>query len=781
MIGQTISHYKILEKLGEGGMGVVYKAHDTKLDRVIALKFLPHYLTTDTDEKERFYHEARAASGLNHANITTIYEIQEFDDQLFLAMEFVEGKTLKQLVKEDPPSIKTVLDIAIQMCEGIAVAHEKGIVHRDIKSDNIMITAKGQVKIMDFGLAKVKGATKLTKAGSTLGTAAYMSPEQAQGEEVDQRSDIFSVGVVLYELLAGQLPFKGEHHAALMYSLINEEPMPLIRYNPKVTPELERIVSKALTKDKAERYQHADDLLADLRRERKQLEYARAGYVTSPTGVFTPQQIKKKNSKLKFIIPAVMVIIGVAVWYFMKPADRSINSIAVLPFTAAASDSSLDYVYDGVTEGIINSLSKLPSLTVMSRNSVFKYKGVDVDVQEVGKKLNVSAILLGRIVRHGNDLTISAELVDATKNSHIWGDQYSRSLSDLASLQSDISKEISNQLKITLTGDQQKELAKHVTENGEAYQLYLKGRYYWNKRNRDGFEKAIQYFRQAIDKDPTFASAYAGLGDTYDLMANYFFMNPKEAVEQARAFTQKALALDPTLAEAHVTLASIAESFDWDWNTADREYAHAIELAPNYPTAHQWYGEFLEGRSHPEKAFQELSKAIELDPLAPVLYTALGNAYYTSRRYDEAIVQLRKSLEIEPDFSRAYAGIAYCYLLKGMNDSAIQAMQKAIVCSDSSIEYIANLGALYGFAGKQQEAKKILAGLLERNKREYLSPFLIGIQYLGLNDNDQAFFWLNKAIDDREPEMEYLNVDPGFDRLRNDPRFDAIVKRVGLP
>jgi eukaryotic-like serine/threonine-protein kinase len=776
MIGQTISHYKILEKLGEGGMGVVYKAHDTKLDRDVALKFLPHYLTSDPVEKERFYHEARAASALMHPNVTVIHEIAEHDGQLYIAMELVEGKTLKQLTEHESLSIKQCLDIAIQVCDGLAAAHERGVVHRDIKSENIILTAKNQAKIMDFGLAKVKGATKLTKEGSTLGTAAYMSPEQARGEEVDQRSDIFSFGVVLYELLTSKLPFRGEHHAALMYSIVNEEPQPIARFNENVTPEIEHIVAKALEKDRGERYQHVDDLLADLRRELKKLEYAKAG---STTPVSAPTGLKSKWGKIGIAGLASGILVGIGI-YFFTSRSKPIDSMAVLPFVSGGADSTSEYLSDGFTESLINILSKLPGIKMMSSSSVFRFKGKDIDPQKAAGELGVAAVLTGHITQRGDNLAISVELINAKDNSHIWGDRYSRKLSDVIALQTEISQEISNQLKITLTSDEQKRLMKPATENTEAYQLYLKGRFYWNKRNREGFERAIQYFNQAIEKDPSYALAYAGLADAYVTMAGYFLITPKESADKAQTAARKALTLDETLAEPHTTLATLFEN-NWDWANAEKEYKRVLELNPNYATGHQWYGEFLTERGRFDDGLIELRKAQELDPLSPIAYVSMASVLAGMHRYDEGIQQIKKAFEVDQNFSRAHAVLGLLYLLKGKGTDAIQETRKAVELSDSSLEYIANLGFIYGSLGQKEEAEKILKKFLQLEKQQYVSPYLIGALYLSTGDNDQAFVWFNRAVEKHETAMLYMKIDPTFDPIRRDSRFAELMKKVGLP
>jgi len=520
MIGKTVSHYKILEKLGEGGMGVVYKAQDTKLDRIVALKFLPQHLTSDPVEKERFIHEAKAASALNHPNVTTIYEVDEFEGQMFIAMEYCEGKTLKQIIEKESLSIKKVLDIGIQIGEGLAIAHEKGIVHRDIKSDNIVLTPRGQVKIMDFGLAKLKGATKLTKTRSTLGTAAYMSPEQASGEEVDQRSDIFSFGVVLYELLTENLPFAGEHQAAIIYSILNEEPQPVARFNNKVSAKLEDMVFKALAKEREERYQHIDDLLADLRREKKSLEYVRTAVAA-------------------------------------KPPESPKPAIAVLYLQNLSENKEDAYFAAGMTEDIITQLSKIGGLLVASRSDIEQFKNKPVNLKEVANRLRVNYVMEGSVRKYGNKIRITCQLIKASDGFHVWADSYDRQMEDLFAIQADVAKEVAQALKVTLAPPELAMIEKKPTLNVQAYNYYLQGREYYfggGSDSKEMLELATKMFEKALEADSNFALAYAGLSDCYSSYVMFGVDPRKSWLEKAEKTGLKALVLDPNLAEAHRSL-----------------------------------------------------------------------------------------------------------------------------------------------------------------------------------------------------------------------------------
>ena len=780
MIGQTISHYKIIEKLGEGGMGVVYKVLDTKLQREVALKFLPPYISSDAIEKERFYQEARASAALNHQNIAVIHEIGDHEDRLFLSMELVEGLTVKKLIEvgESLP-IKKVIEIAIQICEGLAAAHEKGIVHRDIKSDNIMITPKGLVKIMDFGLAKVKGSTKLTQIGSTLGTAAYMSPEQARGEDVDKRSDLFSLGVVIYELFSRKLPFRGEHQAALMYSLVNEDPQPLARFNENVSPEIERMLSKCLAKDVEERYQSADDLLADLRRERKNIEYANADYVSKRTTSSQGKtEVPKKNLRNYYTLASVVVVFTAIVVYVMFfKQDGGDNSIAVLPFSITSSDASADMLSDGITEGIINSLSRIPSLSVMSRNSVFRYTGLNVDVQEVGKKLNVKAVLLGRIIQRGDSYTISVELVDAGNERHLWGAQYTKHVSDIYSLQGEVSKDITEQLQVKLTGEEEKRITKNNTENSEAYTLYLKGRYYANKRTEDGLRKSIEYFNKAIEKDPNYALAYAGIADGYALLVDNYYILSKEGYPKAKIAVLKALDLDNELAEAHTSFANTLATSEWKWIEAKHEYEKAIQLNPNYSTAHHWYALHLTSLGLFEDALTEIKRAQQLDPLSMRINQNVGYVYYNVGQYDKTIEQEMKTIELDSTFPGPHGLMGDAYFMKKQYDKALTAYEAEtrLTGDSTSIFYSA---CVYAVTGRTTEALKLENKMKSFSLHHYVptSEFMFVQLYLG--NKEQAITLLQKAIDEKDPIVTSLYTEPKLDLLRSDPRFTELLRKV---
>jgi len=513
MIGKTILHYKILSKLGEGGMGVVYKAEDTKLDREVAIKFLPRQISASQEERERFKIEAKAAAALNHTNIATVYNIEDADDETFIVMEYIKGQELKEKIDAGPLPIDDTLNIAIQIAKGLQAAHTKEVIHRDIKSANIMLTAEADVKIMDFGLAKRGGQTKLTKEGTTLGTVAYMSPEQTSGDDVDQRSDLFSVGVLIYEMLSGQLPFKGDYDQAVTYSILNEEPEPVTSLRTGIPMELERIVYKCLEKDSSDRYQRADELIVDLRKLKKESEtkeiLSKTGVTQSQPLQRTPQQTRPKKPAVYYGLAILLFLItAVSIAYFFS-RESPIDSIAVLPIVNANNDTDIEYLSDGLTETLINKLSQLPQLQVMARSTVFQFKGKEMTPQQIGNELNVRAVLTGEIVQRGDALRLHVELVDVSDGTQIWGQQYNRTMDDIFDIQDAVSEQISSNLRLKLSGVDRDVLAKRHTNDTEAYQLYLKGRFFWNQRTGEDLQTALDYFEQAIDKDPDYALAYA--------------------------------------------------------------------------------------------------------------------------------------------------------------------------------------------------------------------------------------------------------------------------------
>ena len=777
MIGQTISHFRILEKLGEGGMGVVYKAEDTKLDRIVALKFLPPELTRDVEAKERFLHEAKAASALNHPNICSIHTIEEYegpeyagapeDRQQFIDMEFVEGKTLNAISKEQGLPLKDVLAIATQVCQGLNAAHKKGIVHRDIKPDNIMLTDDGQVKIMDFGLAKLKGTSRITKTHSTVGTLAYMSPEQAQGEDVDQRTDVFSAGALLYEMVTGRQPFRGEHEAAILYSIMNETPEPLARYKANVPVELQRVLDKALAKDRGERYQHVDETIADLRR----VQHALSGNITSAV----------KRSRVPWIVAAVVVLVTIGIYLFYpQSGSTSANgkTIAVLPFSNLSEDKGDEYFSDGITEDILTQLSKITDLSVISRTTMMQYKGTKKSLKEIGKELNAGVILEGSIRRSGERVRISSQLIDATSDRHLWAENYDREMKDIFAIQSDVAQQIAVALRAKLPLSEKERIERAQTQNTEAYHLYLKGRYYWNKRTGTDLQKSIDYFNQAIGKDPYYALAYAGLASSHGI-APAFGISTKEHYPKAQQAATKALELDSTLAEPHTVLGQIDEN-QYDWTKAEREYKRAIELNPSYPTAHQWYSGLLSTLQRLDEAITEAKRAAELDPLSLIINYNLCMTLLYLRQYQQAIDQCNKGIELDPNFPWSYYIRGQIAEVQGRFDAAMKDYQTARLLSHNDPNVPGDIGRCYARFGRKDEALESLRELREFAKQGYSVSAAIANVYYGLGDKQRTFEWLEKSIQDHASSLMDLNSNPLCDDLRSDPSFVAFLDKVGL-
>ena len=830
MTSQRLSHYRILDKLGAGGMGEVYLAEDTRLDRKVAIKFLPSNSTSDQQAKKRLIREAQAAAKLDHSNICSIYEVGEEDGRSFIVMQYVAGETLAERIHRKPLELRESLDIAVQIADALAEAHSRGIVHRDIKPQNVMITVRGQVKVLDFGLAKIvqqksladSGAETenlLTEPGMIMGTVPYMSPEQLQGEILDDRSDIFSFGAVLYEMVSGRQPFPAENAAATISTILTKEPPPLARFSREVPGELERIVSKALRKNKEERYQTSKDLLIDLKSLFEELTFEAklgtsappratgesetvtssgdAGVETAPlppartAEVGTTRTVSSKDFLIggvrrhKFQFAALFILLialaGIGI-YLVLGHGKAIDSLAVLPFVNVSGDPNTEYLADGITESLINNLSLSPNLTVMSRNSVFRYKGQEADAQVVGRDLKVQAVLTGHMVQRGDNLSISAELVDVRNNSHLWGEQYNRKLSDILAVQAELSREISEKLRLHLSGEQQKQLTRRYTDNTEAYQLYLKGRYYWNKRTPVGIDKAIDHFQQAVEKDPGFALAFVGLADCYDVPANP--LPPREKMPKAKAAAMRALQLDELLAEAHTSLARVLAVYDWDWAGAEKEFKRAIELNPRYAVAHQWYGGYFEATGRHDESIAERKKAQELDPLSLIMNFELGTAFYFARSYELAIEQFQKTLELDPSFPPAYIFLPAVYEQNGMYDQAIAGFQKAITLrggtSLGSSLPMSGLGHVYAVSGKKGEAQAVLDELKQLSRHEFVPADDIALIYAGLGEKDQAFLWLEKAYEEHAFRLSWLKVEPRWDSLRPDPRFADLMRRVGL-
>jgi serine/threonine protein kinase/Tfp pilus assembly protein PilF len=772
VVGKEILHYRIIEKLGEGGMGVVFKAIDNKLKRQVAIKFLPNHIAKNSDERKRFEIEAQAAASLNHPNISTIYSIETSDDQVFIVMEYIEGVELKDKIKSGPIPTDEAISNAIQIAEGIDAACKKGIVHRDIKSKNIMITSEGKVKIMDFGLAKIRGGTQVTKFGTTVGTAAYMSPEQARGEEVDHRTDIWSFGVVLYEMLRGKLPFKGDYEQAVIYSIINESPAPVTAVRTSVPMELERITNKLLAKNINERYQNMTDVLVDLQTLRNKS-------TTSDVSSITKNIIQRKRKlPLKWITASAVLVITILSFLILKPWESSthqIRSLAVLPLSNFSHAPDQEYFVDGMTEALIAELSKIQSLTVISRTSVMQFKGTKKTLPEIAKELNVDAIIEGSALLLDDKVRITAQLVDAF-DKHRWAKSYDRNLKDVFTIHHEVALTIAREVQKNITSQDKSLSPNHYPKNSEVYQLYLKGRYFFNLYTYDSHKKAIQYFEQVIKLDPDFALGYAGLADVYGIWSA-LELPRKVAIAKSKDYVMKALNLDESMAEAHTTLGYIKMNYDWDWQGAEKELRRAIELNPNYAFAYHILSHYLLIMGQNDESLEVSKRALELSPLDLEMNGHLGFHYYWTREYDKAIEQYTKTLEIDPDYPWPHSYLGRAYKEMGWYSKSIEKFKQALsLMGKNEPEILSNLGNVYAISGNRKKALEIINELLEQSKQKYVPSQYIADVYVGLGEKDKAFEWLEKAFQERQLEP----LSPFLDPIREDPRFTDLMHRMNL-
>jgi len=747
--GQIISHYRIAGKLGVGGMGVVYKAEDVHLQRPVALKFLPNAFANDPEARQRILVEAQAASMLDHPHIGTIYEVSEADGQIFIAMAYYEGPTLKQRINEGPIPLNETIEIIHQVAQGLAKAHDNHVIHRDIKPSNIIITLDGLAKILDFGLA-VRPNQQIDETERFWGTVAYMSPEQACGKTVDPRTDIWSLGVVFYEVLAGQRPFQGELDQAVLYSVIQGMPESLSKIRPDLPVEIIRVVEKMLEKDPDGRYKDTEALGAELVMLKNSL--------SSTQSMTVSHRMEQDHSVLKAQGP----------------------SIAVLPFSDLSKDKDQEFFCDGIAEELINAFTRLEGLHVVSRTSSSQFKERTCDIREVGNRLNVTSILEGSVRKAGDRLRITAQLIDVSDGYHLWSEKYDRDFDDIFAIQDEISLAIVERLKVKLIGDEKVALTKRYTDNTEAYTLYLKGRFHWNKQRKTGLDRAIDYFQQAIELDTSYALAYAGLADSHSLYGYFNIDAPKNTYPKARKAAELAVAIDSTLAEAYTSLAFCEMFYDWKWQDAKLHLGLALQYNPRYETAHHWQALYHQVMGYFDDALAEINAALRLDPLSMTINTTLGNTYYLKRQYDRAENQLKKTLEIDPDFIPAQLYLGLVYIQKAQYSEAITSFQKACTLSNEAPITHGFLGYAFACAGAQEESYGLIEKLHLDDRYKYVSPFFIAIIYIGLGEFNKAFDWIQKAHNERDAWIPYLNVLPFFDSLRNNSRFIQLVQKSGL-
>jgi serine/threonine protein kinase/tetratricopeptide (TPR) repeat protein len=798
-IGQTISHFRLVEKIGGGGMGVVYKAEDTRLHRQVALKFLPEEVSNNRQALIRLEREAQSASALNHPNICSIYDIDESGDQTFIVMELLEGRTLRERVAQGSIETGELIDIAIQITDALEAAHAKGIIHRDLKPANIFITSRGQAKILDFGLAKftevrqdstdttLTAGETLTGTGSTVGTIAYMSPEQARGEILDTRSDLFSLGAVLYEMATGKQAFSGNTSAVIFNAILSTSPVSPIQLTPELPSELDRIINKALEKDHKLRYQSATEMLADLRRlKRDRDSESEIRSESAPSLSFVKR--KWRMTLILSVVLLFLLIAGIPALRqaiiqglgFKAPAKLELSSdksLAVLPFVNMSGDEEQEYLGDRLAVEIITALTRIPELKVIAQTSSFSFRGSEGDIREIGNKLNVAHVLEGNVQMAGNQMRVTANLIDVADGNNLWSERYDCEMTDIFTIQDEISRTIAEKLRVRLAAGQP--LMKRYTENDEAYSLYQQGRYQVDKWTPDGLERGKKYFEQAIAMDRNYALAWTGMAEYYYLMGYFAYMPPKEAFDQFNQATLRALELDEMIPGAHVLL-GISRAYVFDWDGAKRELRRALELDPlsiDALTNYNWA--YLAPTGRLDEAIAGTRNALERDPLSPFLHMRLGLWYALNLQLDQAIEQMHRALELDPHYMSARSGLGSIYSYMGKHEEAIRVAEEMVQLTGRS-NNLGFLGSVYAAAGRIEEARKLLEELKERNQKTHVESGSFASIYLHLGEFETAIDWLEKMVDERDASFFLIGVDPKWDPLHSHPRFQALLRKMNL-
>jgi eukaryotic-like serine/threonine-protein kinase len=800
MLGQLLLHYRVVEKIGEGGQGTVYKVLDTTLDRPAVIKVIPPDLTDSASNLVRFEREAKLASSLDHPNICTIFGLHKVGDVQFIAMQFIEGRNVREIVDGKPLDLRRALSIAIQVTDALAAAHSRGIVHRDIKARNVMVTRAGTVKVLDFGLAKLienphsaASDPQLTEMGVPYGTSTYAAPEQAQGLKADHRADIFSTGVLLYEMLAGTWPFRGKTALDVRYAVVYHKPKPIVEARGEDSAPLRRIqeiLDKALAKAPQDRYQKIEDMRGDLQEVLREIEVdASVGRTLTDTPATTtvPRLIAAKTfwttpRKITVAALALLVVVALALLAFRKnppaEADSTISSLAVLPF--ANSDPNTEYLSDGITESLIDSLSRMPNLKVKSSSTVFHYKGRETDPKKIGRELGVHALLSGTISQVGDELSVSVELIDVRDDSHIWGERYGRKVSEVVALPQQISRDVSQRLRSRSDNMDHAQLTRNYSPDSEAYRLYLQGRYNWNKRTVQGLQNGIEYFGKAIQRDQDYALAYAGLADCYLLLNVYNVTSADDSYPKAEAASRKALSINESLAEAHTALGFVTYRYHLKWAEAEEHFKKAIALNPNYATAHQWYASYLAATGRLNEAVVEAKTAHDLEPFSLTIYSDYIRSLYYAGRLDEARKESLKLMETDPSFARAHYELGLVLEEAGKFEEAINEFKLGLKALPDNVAALTALGHAQARAGKRADAEKAIARLEELSKRQYVSPFQTAVIYAGMDERKLALDWLEKSRDERFNWLPFIAVDPVFKNLRAEPRFVELSKSLNL-